>query len=106
MKKLTKKERNNIYTKVYKIANSEEWWADSFICNNIERESKVAKPYIFDVFQEFKLFAPLNYKFQTYGDPFCLDVYNPEIKKGGIYDKKYFTSIQQTILAFCIAMSE
>lgn len=105
-KKLTVKERHKIYKKVYKIVNSSEWEKDRFICNHIERESKIVKECVFDIFQEFRLFAPLNYKFQKYSDPFCLGKYNPEIGEDNVYNEQSFTPIQQTILAFCIVMTE
>lgn len=98
-KKLTVKERNKIYKKVYEETFKDSWYNNEFICNNIEETCNIPRRYIFDCFSEFNLFKPENYLNR---DPFIMTYYNNGIQ----YTPKEFTPIQQTILAFCIIMTE
>ena len=99
MKKLTKKEKNNIYRKVYNVCLTKEWFKDEFICNQIEAHSDISKSYIFEYFPEFELFRPNNH---IKRDPFLISIYN----EGNDIKNIEFQPIQAIILAFCIAMTE
>lgn len=88
MKKLTKKERNRVYKKVYEKTFKKEWYNNEFICNRLSEETQISEHYIFYCFPEFELLKP-NYHEEF--DAFKMRLYNPEIEGG--YGAKEFTPI-------------
>lgn len=99
MKKLTKKERKEIYEKALVAFSEQVYSSDQFLCNIFQEKLQIPKESVFEILPEFNMCRPIGHE---YDDPFDLYCYNKEAD----HDMYRFGPTRETILCLCAAMCD